>query len=53
MMMLDYKGGSGGWGVKNLGKSDYIILTMQLNMQFVNFDQTNLYFFYLNFFDFM
>ena len=32
MMMLDYKGegggaGGGGW-VKNLGKSDYIMLTM-------------------------
>ena len=39
MMMLDYKGGK---GVKNLGKSDYVIS-----------DQTKLYFFYLNFFDFM
>ena len=49
MIMLDYKGGQGGGGgVKNLGKSDYKILTMW----FVNFYQINLYFFYLKFFDF-
>ena len=36
MMMLDYKererGRGGGEGGKNLGKSDYIILTMSLTM---------------------
>ena len=43
----------GGGGVQNLGKSDYVISERSLNMQFVNFYQTNLYFFYLKFFNFM
>ena len=50
MMMLDYKGGRGGWesGEKWLHNK-----WMHQTMSFVNFHQTNLYFFYIIFFDYM
>ena len=32
MMILDCKGGKGGGGVQNLGKSDYIISEHSLSM---------------------
>ena len=38
-----------GWGVKNLGKSDYIVSKRSLTMWFVNFYQSNFYFLYLIF----
>ena len=48
-MMLEYKGGKGEGrgGVKNVGKSDYVISECSLTMLFVNFCQTNFYFFCL------
>ena len=52
MMMLDYKGGRGGGGVKNLGKSDYVISQRSLIKKFVNFCQNNWYL-YLQCFNFM
>ena len=50
MMMLDYKGGRGGQeSGKKWSRNEWMLLTTK----FINFYQSNLYFFYLNFLDFL